>query len=271
MSADLEITILGSGSSGGVPRADGNWGACDPAEPRNSRSRCSLLVRRPGEGGDPRQATTVVVDTAPDFRLQAVAAGVGRVDAVLFTHEHADQAHGIDDLRAFFQNQRARIPTYMDPPTTQTLLQRFDYVFTDQNGYPAICEPRPLPPHGAAWSLDGPSGAIPVATFDLDHGPVRSVGFRFGDVAYTPDVVAIPEDSWAALADLDVWIVDALRWTPHPTHAHVELALEWIARAKPRRAILTNLHIDLDYNDLARKLPANVAPAFDGLRFVAQA
>jgi phosphoribosyl 1,2-cyclic phosphate phosphodiesterase len=270
MSGTLEITILGSGSSGGVPRADGAWGACDPAEPRNTRTRCSLLARRLG-GGDPRGDTTAVIDTAPDFRLQAVAAGVGRVDAALFTHEHADQAHGVDDLRAFYQNQRARIPAYMDPPTLATLTQRFDYVFTDQNGYPAICEARPLPPHGVAWSVDGPSGAIPVTTFDLDHGVVRSVGFRFGDVAYTPDVVAIPEESWAALEGLDVWIVDALRWTPHPTHAHVDLALEWIARAKPRRAILTNLHIDLDYNALARKLPGGVEPAFDGLRFVVDA
>jgi phosphoribosyl 1,2-cyclic phosphate phosphodiesterase len=266
MTGPLEFTILGSGSSGGVPRADGNWGDCDPSDPRNLRTRCSMLVRRKGEGR-PLAETTVVVDTSPDFRLQAVAAGVGRVDATLFTHDHADQAHGIDDLRPFFLNQRRTIPTYMDEVTCTGLTHRFDYVFDTRGGYPAICEPVPLPPHGEAWSLEGPSGEIPVLNFDLDHGGIRSVGFRFGDVAYTPDVMGIPEESWPALMDLDVWIVDALRWTPHPTHAHVARALEWIARAKPRRAILTNLHIDLDFKALSGKLPAGVEPAYDGLRF----
>lgn len=266
MTGSLEFTILGSGSSGGVPRADGDWGDCDPAEPKNHRSRCSLLVRRKGEGG-PSHETTVVVDTSPDFRLQAVAAGVRRVDAALFTHDHADQAHGIDDLRPFFLNQRVRIPAYMDTATREGLLTRFGYVFHSQGGYPAICEPRLIPPLGVDFEVDGPSGAIPVRTFDVDHGEIRAVGYRFGGVAYTPDVRAIPDGGWADLDDLDVWIVDALRWKPHPTHAHVELALDWIARAKPRRAILTNLHIDLDFNALAARLPPGVEPGYDGLRF----
>lgn len=267
MTGPLEFTILGSGSSGGVPRADGDWGDCDPSDPRNLRTRCSLLVRRKAQGGVLQAETTAIIDTSPDFRLQAVAAGVRRIDAALFTHDHADQAHGIDDLRPFFLNQRRTIPTYMDEATRSGLMHRFDYVFETRGGYPAICEPKPLPPHGERWSFGGPSGEIPVQSFDLDHGNIRSVGFRFGDVAYTPDVAAIPDESWPALADLDVWIVDALRWTPHPTHAHVDLALEWIARVKPRRAILTNLHIDLDFNTLSGKLPPNVEPAFDGLRF----
>jgi phosphoribosyl 1,2-cyclic phosphate phosphodiesterase len=266
MTGPLEFTILGSGSSGGVPRADGNWGDCDPAEPKNHRSRCSLLVRKPGEGGALHE-TTVVVDTSPDLRLQTAGAGVKRVDAALFTHDHADQAHGIDDLRPFFLNQRVRIPTYMDQATHDGLLTRFQYTFETRGGYPAILEPRLVPPLGEDFVVDGPSGSIPVHTFDVDHGEIRAVGYRFGGVAYTPDVRAIPDGSWADLADLDVWIVDALRWTPHPTHAHVELALEWIARAKPRRAILTNLHIDLDFNALAAKLPPGVEPAYDGLRF----
>ena len=266
MTGKLEFTILGSGSSGGVPRADGNWGDCDPAEPKNLRTRCSMLVRRLG-GGDPAADTTVVVDTAPDFRLQAVRAEVKRVDACLFTHDHADQAHGIDDLRPFFLNARKRVPTYMDAATTANLTKRFDYIFQTQGGYPAICEARAIPAHGQPWTIDGPSGAIPVTTFDVDHGEIRAVGYRIGGVAYTPDAVGIPDESWAALADLDVWIVDALRWTPHPTHATVEMALEWIARAKPRRAILTNLHIDLDFNALAAKLPPVVEPAYDGLTF----
>lgn len=268
MTGLLEFTILGSGSSGGVPRADGAWGDCDPAELKNHRSRCSLLVRRKGEDeGGALHETTVVVDTSPDLRLQAAKAGVKRVDAALFTHDHADQAHGIDDLRPFFLNQRVRIPTWMDQATHDGLLTRFEYIFKTRGGYPAILEPRLIPPLGEDFQIDGPSGSIPVHTFDVDHGEIRAVGYRFGGVAYTPDVRAIPDGSWADLADLDVWIVDALRWTPHPTHAHVELALEWIAKARPKRAILTNLHIDLDYNALTARLPPGVEAGYDGLRF----
>lgn len=259
----LEFTILGCGSSGGIPRADGNWGDCDPAEPKNRRSRCSLLVRR-GEG---QGATSVVIDTSPDFRLQAIAAQLRRLDAVLYTHDHADQAHGIDDVRAFFLQDRLKISTWMDVATHDSLTTRFGYVFESQGGYPAIMEPKLIPPHGQPWSVDGPGGAIPVTTFDVEHGEIRAVGYRFGGVAYTPDVGGIPEDAFEALADLDVWIVDALRWTTHPSHSHVEQTLEWIARAKPRKAILTNMHIDLDYNAIAARLPANVIPAFDGLTF----
>jgi phosphoribosyl 1,2-cyclic phosphate phosphodiesterase len=263
-SASLEVVILGSGSSGGVPRADGAWGACDPADPLNRRSRCSLLVRRRSDAGADLQ-TTAVVDTSPEFRLQASAAGVRRLDALLMTHDHADQAHGIDDIRAFALMQRTRIACWMDEATKATLVRRFGYIFAGVGYYPAIADIHDLPPHGAAWSIDGPSGPIPVTTFDQDHGSVRSVGYRFGNLAYSSDVVGLTEDAFAALAGLDVWIVDALRYTPHPTHAHVDLALEWIARVRPKRAILTNLHIDLDYRTLAGRLPPGVEPAYDGL------
>ena len=266
MSALLEFVILGSGSSGGVPRADGNWGACDPAEPRNHRTRCSLLVRRKGEGRE----TTVLVDTAPDLRLQTAAAGVKHVDAVLYTHDHADQTHGIDDLRAFLLTSGRRIPAYMDAPTRERLTSRFDYVFFGGGGYPPLLEARDMPPLNQGWSLDGPSGPVPVTAFDQDHGGVRSLGFRFGSIAYSSDVVGFPEASFEALAGVDVWIVDALRWTAHPTHAHVGRALEWIERVKPRRAILTNLHIDLDYHALAARLPAGVEPAYDGMTITAE-
>ncbi|OYX29460.1 MAG: phosphoribosyl 1,2-cyclic phosphodiesterase [Caulobacterales bacterium 32-69-10] len=265
MSGVLEFTILGCGSSGGVPRADGNWGDCDPAEPRNLRSRCSMLVRHRGASADAE--TTVLVDTSPDLRLQTAAAGVRRVDAVLYTHDHADQVAGIDDLRAFFLRNRTRTPCYMDAATRRTMQQRFGYAFETQGGYPAICDAMDLPPHGQAWKINGPSGAVPVVGFDQDHGEIRSVGFRFGNVAYSSDVVGLPEASFAALEDLDVWIVDALRDRPHPTHANVEMALAWIARVKPRRAILTNLHVDLDYNTLKARLPPGVEPAYDGMRF----
>lgn len=265
MTATLEVTILGCGSSGGVPRADGEWGACDPAEPKNLRSRCSLLVRRKGEG--PERETTLLVDTSPDLRLQTANAGVKRLDAVLLTHDHADQVHGLDDVRAFFLRQRARIPTHMDAATWRTMDRRFGYIFEGEGGYPAICDYRPLPPHGTPWDVEGPSGPVPVVTFDQDHGGVRSVGYRFGGVAYSSDVVNLDDAAFEALADLDVWIVDALRYRPHPTHAHLERTLEWIARVKPRRAILTNLHIDLDYAKLSAELPGGVGAAWDGLRF----
>ena len=265
MSASLEFTILGCGSSGGVPRADGDWGACDPGEPKNLRSRCSLLVRRLGEGAE--RETTAIVDTSPDLRLQTAMAGAKRLDAILLTHDHADQVHGIDDVRAFFIHQRAKIACHMDATTDGSMMRRFGYIFESEGGYPAICERWPIPEHGAAWRVDGPSGAIPVVTFDQDHGGVRSVGYRFGGVAYSSDVVNLDEAAFAALEGLEVWIVDALRYRPHPTHAHLERALEWIARLKPWRAILTNLHIDLDYRTLAAELPVGVEPAYDGLRF----
>ncbi len=265
MTATLEFTILGCGSSGGVPRADGDWGDCDPANPKNLRSRCSLLVRRKGQGAE--QETTAIVDTSPDLRLQTAYAGAKRMDAILLTHDHADQVHGIDDVRAFFIRQRARIACHMDAATDASMMRRFGYIFEGEGGYPAICDRRPIPAHGEPWQVDGPSGPIPVVTFDQDHGGVRSVGYRFGDVAYSSDVVDLDEAAFAALAGLDVWIVDALRYRPHPTHAHLERTLGWVERLKPKRTILTNLHIDLDFEVLTRELPPGVEPAFDGLRF----
>ena len=264
MTARLEVTILGSGSSAGVPRADGEWGACDRSNPRNRRSRCSMLARRLDGDADP---TTVLIDTAPELRLQCAAAGVTRVDGVLITHDHADQTNGMDDLRAFYLKHRKRTPCYLDEATRKTLDGRFGYIFHEQPWYPAICEALPVPAFGRAWSIEGPSGAIPIIAFDQDHGSVRSVGYRLGRVAYSSDVVGVPEESFAMLQDLDVWIVDALRYRSHPTHANVETALRWIERVRPRRAILTNLHMDLDYVTLSRELPDGVEPAYDGLRF----
>jgi phosphoribosyl 1,2-cyclic phosphate phosphodiesterase len=262
MSGRLEFTILGSGSSGGVPRSDGDWGVCDPTNPKNLRTRCGAVVRRRNYDG---AETTVLIDTAPDLRLQTAAAGVRRVDAVLYTHDHADQVNGIDDLRAFFLKTRQRTPCFMDARTRENLMRRFGYIFEGEGGYPAICDPVELPPIGTPFVLDGPSGTIPVETFDQDHGDIRSVGYRFGDIAYSSDVVGLPEKSFEALGGVRVWIVDALRDRPHPTHANVEEALAWIARVRPDLAILTNLHIDLDYEELAARLPANVVPAYDGM------
>ena len=155
----------------------------------------------------------------------------------------------------------------MDAATDASMMRRFGYSSRPEGGYPAICERGRIPAHGVKWQVDGPSGAIPVVTFDQDHGGVRSVGYRFGDVAYSSDVVNLDEAAFAALAGLEVWIVDALRYRPHPTHAHLERTLEWIACLQPKRAILTNLHIDMDYATLSAELPPGVEPAYDGLRF----
>ena len=266
MSGALEFTILGCGSSGGVPRADGTWGACDPGNPRNHRTRCSLLVRRRGDA--PEAETTILIDTSPDLVRQTSAAGAKRLDAVLMTHDHADQSHGIDDIRAFALRQRQRIPFWMDELTAESLGRRFGYVFQGgEGGYPAIAEPHALPRHGEPWHVKGPSGAIPIVSFDQEHGSIRSNGFRFGDVAYSSDVNGLTDEAFECLQGLDVWILDALRYTPHPSHANLETALAWIERAAPRRAILTNLHIDMDYETLRRELPSHIQPAYDGLRF----
>ena len=264
MAATLEFVILGCGSSGGVPRGDGDWGACDPAEPKNRRTRCSLLVRRRGPDGE----TNVLIDTSPDLRAQALAAGLTSVDAVLYTHDHADQTHGIDDLRVFALRARRRLPAWMDRATRDALHERFRYIFESVEGYPAILEAQDLPPHGETWSVDGPGGAIPVTTFDQAHGPIRSVGYRLGDVAYSSDVSDLDDRAIETVRGCRVWIVDALRLTPHPTHAHVDKTLDWIAASGVPRAILTNLHIDLDYEALSRRLPAGVEVAYDGFSFI---
>ncbi len=264
MSGALTYTVLGCASSGGVPRADGNWGACNPADPRNWRTRCSMLVRRTAVEKEGEE-TTVVIDTSPDFRLQMVGAQAKRLDAVLYTHDHADQTHGIDDIRVFAGRMRKRAPCFMDEATHAALTTRFRYIFEGEHGYPAIAEAHRIPPHGQPWSVEGPSGAIPVVTFDQVHGPIRSVGYRIGDAAYSADISGLDEAGFEALKGLKLWVLDALRWTPHPTHLNVEMALAWIERVKPERAVLTNLHVDLDYAELAAKLPEGVEPAYDGL------
>lgn len=256
----LEAVILGCGSSGGVPRGDGDWGACNPAQPRNRRTRCSLLLRRTGPDG----VTTVLIDTSPDLRAQMLAADVRAVDAVLYTHDHADQTHGIDDLRVFAMRRRARIDAWMDGPTRDALTQRFRYIFEPVEGYPAILTARDLPPLGQPFEVNGPGGALEVVTFDQAHGPIRSVGYRIGPVAYSSDVSDLDDAALAEVANAELWIVDALRYTPHPTHAHLDLTLDWIARSGVRRAVLTNLHLDLDYDELRARVPDNVDVAYDG-------
>jgi phosphoribosyl 1,2-cyclic phosphate phosphodiesterase len=258
----LKLTLLGTGSSSGVPRVGRVWGACDPANPKNRRRRCALLVDRFAKGG----RTTVLVDTPTDMREQLLDAGVETLDGVLFTHDHADHTHGIDDLRGLFIHKRRRIDVYSDERTSAMLTNRFGYCFVKPQGsdYPPIVNDHRIGP-GKPIAIDGPGGTITAMPFLQDHGDIPSLGFRFGGLAYSADLKTLPDDSVPALAGLDLWIVDALRYTPHPSHFSVEDALGWIARIKPKRAILTNLHSDLDYETLRAELPPHIEPAYDGL------
>jgi len=259
----VTFTILGCGSSAGVPRLASGWGACDPKNPKNRRRRCSMLVERTGGEGQ----TRVLVDTSPDLREQLLEADVDWLDGVLITHEHADHTHGIDDLRPLVVHHRKRIDVYLDDVTASALRLKFGYCFETPPGssYPPILNARPMQV-GKSVTVEGAGGAITALPFLQDHGDISSLGLRFGDLAYSSDVKDLPDDSVEALRGLHVWIIDALRYTPHPTHFSVSDALAWIERLRPERAILTNLHSDLDYEKLRRELPAHVEPAYDGMR-----
>jgi phosphoribosyl 1,2-cyclic phosphate phosphodiesterase len=257
------LTILGCGSSGGVPRVAQGWGACDPANPRNRRRRCSILI----EQSEGQGATTVLVDTSPDLREQLLGAGVTRLDGVLMTHSHADHTHGIDDVRPLFIASRRRIDVHMDEATSKVVRRAFPYLFETSAGslYPALLNEKRLT-RGEICAIEGPGGVIEAMPFELPHGEINALGFRFGDLAYTPDLNAVGDESLRFVENLDMWIIDALRYKPHPSHLSLDEALAWIDRMRPRRAIVTNLHTDLDYEDLRRRLPENVEPAYDGMR-----
>ena len=260
MTDQLTFRILGCGSSGGVPRLGGQWGACDPSNPKNMRKRCSLLVTRTGPNGQ----TQVLIDTSPDMRQQLLDAGVGTLDGVVYTHSHADHVHGIDDLRMIVFNMRARLQVWADGDTTNDLLGRFGYAFVQPKGsaYPPILDLNPIE---GDITVSGKGGDITLRPFKVTHGRIDALGFRIGDVAYLPDVSDIPDDVWPVLSGLDLWIVDALRREPHPTHAHLAKTLEWIEKVGPRRAILTNMHNDLDYATVAAETPDHIDPAYDGM------
>jgi phosphoribosyl 1,2-cyclic phosphate phosphodiesterase len=254
----MKVTILGCGGSGGVPLADGtpggNWGACDPSNPRNRRSRVSILV----ESGE----TTILVDASPDLRAQLLDARVSRLDALLLTHAHADHCHGLDELRGIMRTGGGPIDAYMDAQTHKILTLRFAYAFASSY------DPSSL--YGPVFQdriVEGPIdiGAIRAMPFVQGHGPETTLGFRFGPVAYSTDAVTLDDAAFDTLKGVDVWIVDCLRDAPHPTHSHLEQTLEWIARVKPTRAILTHMNHQIDYDDLASRCPAGVEPGHDGM------
>jgi phosphoribosyl 1,2-cyclic phosphate phosphodiesterase len=244
-----------------VPRLGGNWGACDPKNPRNKRGRCSLLIQRLENGG----ITSVLIDTSPDMREQLLGANIGALDAVVYTHEHADHLHGLDDLRMIVLAMKRRLPVYAAPRAKEMIIQRFGYAFVTPKGspYPPILDMHDL---GAELTIDGAGGQIKITTFDVKHGNIDVRAIRVNDVVYTPDISALMGNPEFDLANIDCWILDSLRYTPHPSHVNVEQALEWIEKYAPKRAILTNMHIDLDYDKLEIETPSHVTPAYDGMQ-----
>ena len=261
----ITATIMGCGSSGGVPRVGNAWGACDPDNPRNRRRRCALLIegRTPGIA----EPTRIVIDTGCDLREQLLDARVDRVEAVFYTHEHADHTHGIDDLRVLALNNRKRVDVYFSKEAGDRIREAFSYCFTSppDSDYPPILNAHHIKA-GDDIVVEGPGGAIKLHAFAQDHGSIISLGYRVGAFAYSCDLSGIPYVSRPAVSALDLWIIDALRPLPHPSHLSLPESLAVIADLKPRQAVLTNLHIDMDYAVVDATTPTNVTPAFDGMQ-----
>lgn len=249
----MKITVLGCGSSSGVPMIGNNWGECDPNNPYNIRTRVSVLVEENGE--------TILIDASPDCRQQLLACNLKTLSAVLFTHAHADHCHGIDDLRGVNWLIQKPLDLYANPTTMNELEQRFSYVF--KMGHPEHF----FKPVVNKKYIEGPFsvGPVVVTPFIQNHGNTETLGFRFGDFAYSTDVHTLNEEAFEVLSGIKVWVVDCVRDTPHPTHSHLEQTLQWIARVKPERAYLTHLNHTMDYDRLLARLPRGVWPAHDGL------
>jgi phosphoribosyl 1,2-cyclic phosphate phosphodiesterase len=262
--ARLRFTILGCGASPGVPRITGDWGECDPGEPRNSRTRSSALVERIGDEG----TTRVLIDSGPDVRVQLIAARVTELHAVVYTHSHADHVHGIDDLRAFWMTMHKPLMIYSDDETQLRLDQGFGYCFWSppDSPYPPFLV-RTAIRAGDAFTIDGPGGPLDLLPVEQIHGTISSLGVRVGPLAYSCDFNDLPPDTCAALGGLELWVMGALRRRPHPSHSSLSEAIEWIARIAPKRAVLTHMTNELDYQTLRRELPPSILPAYDGLSF----
>ncbi|MFE0014663.1 MBL fold metallo-hydrolase [Mesorhizobium sp. NPDC059054] len=263
MADRLRLTILGCGSSPGVPRLNGDWGNCDPANPKNRRMRTAALVERIKDNG---ARTTVAIDTGPDFRTQMLMASVKNIDGVIYTHAHADHIHGIDDLRTFVIGQRRLMDIHADAATMERLKQGFGYCFETPPGssYPPILQPH-LIDHAQPVIVEGEGGALTLEPLPQVHGDIVSLGFRIGGLAYCPDVSDFPASTAARLKDLNVLIIDALQYRPHPSHFSLSEALSWIERLAPKQAVLTHMHVPLDYVVVKAETPDNVEPAFDGM------
>jgi len=253
----MKVRLLGCGTSSGVPRIGNDWGQCDPTNPRNRRLRVSILAEHEG--------TRILVDTSPDLREQLLAADVRTLDAVIWTHDHADHCHGIDDLRQIYHVRNETIPGYARSATLATLRKRFGYAFEGTGGYPAVIDGRLLPD---SFSV----GSVTIRIVDQPHGAITSSGIRFEgggrSVSYSTDFNVLTDDMIALFKETDVWIVDALRRRPHPTHPHLDQALEWIGVVRPGRAILTHMDNSMDFATLTAALPENVAPGYDGLEVI---
>jgi phosphoribosyl 1,2-cyclic phosphate phosphodiesterase len=260
------FTILGCASSPGVPRITGDWGACNPANPKNRRTRAAFMVQQYDENGG---VTTVVIDTGPDFREQMIAAKVQHIDAVLYTHPHADHIHGIDDLRGFFHNAQQRVPIYANPFTMERIRQGFSYCIETppDSNYPPIVEPILIEDIEKPILITGAGGSISFKPHLQQHGDIHSLGFRIGAVAYCSDISDFPPETVARLDGLDVLIIDALQYRYHPSHLSLEQSLDWIGRLKPKRAILTHMHTPLDYDTVMAETPERVEPAYDQMQF----
>jgi phosphoribosyl 1,2-cyclic phosphate phosphodiesterase len=255
----LTCIILGSGSSGGVPRINGNWGVCDPNNPKNIRTRSSIALEYNGQ--------YIVIDTSPEFRIQMIREKIPHIQGILYTHDHADQTHGIDDVRAYSDMGRNPIPCFADNNTADILTKRFDYIFYQQpnSDYPAVMTMHRLTDYHPFQILE--FGAIDITAFEAPHGRITARGFIIGNMAYSPDVNDLSVKVLDKLKQCDIWIVDCLRYRKHETHANLEQVLKWHNEVQPKQMILTNLHIDFDYEILKNELPKGIIPAYDGLRF----
>ncbi|MHA1540175.1 MAG: MBL fold metallo-hydrolase [Alphaproteobacteria bacterium] len=251
----MKITILGSGSSGGVPLIGPDWGRCDPSNPKNRRSRSSILVQE--------KETTILVDTPPEIREQLLRVKLNHLDAVLYTHAHADHLHGIDDMRSINRLLDGPLDLYADPKTLSIIRERFSYIFEGRGNRKGGI----FKPWFTTHTITAPFqvGNINVIPFEQDHGYSKSTGFRFGDIAFSTDVLDLDENAFKILEGVDTWILDCVKETPHPTHTHLAKSLAWVERVKPRRTILHHMDHSLGYEYLASILPKGVEPAYDGM------